>query len=426
MKKETMDFLESCKKEGIIDEYQINRAMALDKVAMDKRDLTRRNFLNLSVALMSVFLILVGVMVVYQKYNFVNPTIKLLTSGVLVVISLLGMARSKTNKNYFYLELFVAINLCAILMFIMSANMETVFRYRASTNSFLTALAMLPVFFIFETYITLIVYSFGFLTSLDPELNLVFFPIPDQAFELIIIALYVGLLIYKFIKLYKNRDNVTIYSKFFKNDVVLMFLEILIVLYIFRFCYTSSNSVEIAFVYIIMLWILVRRTTLFKGLTPLPISVDIIVYFGVIYLFVFNQAKTYNPTVVLTYHTLYYMVILLLRQKEYLEHTLGLYRIQQYFYINLFMFVFAIDRVITTNNIWFVVTIILGMFNAFIGIRFKSELHSIIGLGIIITTLVFTALKVPSTIGGVMFAVTGIIIVFANRKMLREVLKGYE
>ncbi len=423
MKKEIMDFLENCTEEGIIDEFQKSRAIALDKESTEKRDLMMKNFLNLLVALMSVFLILFGVLVIFQKYNFINPTIKLSIAGVLALISLLGIAKNKINRNYFLMEMFVAMNICAILIFIMSANMEAVFRYRAATNTYLGAVAMLPIFFAVETYISLIVFSFVFFASSVPELNLVFITTPNMVLELIITALYLILLIFKFVNLYKTNEKGAIYSKYSSKEVVLMFLEVLILLFIFRLCYVGTEKVDIVFIYLIMLWTLIRRTTLFKGLAPIPMIVDIIIFFGVIYVFVLNEASSYNPTVVLTYHTIYFLVVLLLKQRGYLDYTAGIYRLQQYFYINLFIFVFAIDRVIDANSMWFVVTICLGLFNTFVGVKYKSALYSIIGFGIIVITLVFTALNVPSTIGGVMFSLGGIIIVIINRKLFREVFK---
>ncbi len=426
MKKETIEFLEKCTREGIIDEVQKNRAFALDKEAQEKTEVTRGNFLNLTVALMSVFLMFFGIIVVYQKFNFINPIFKLTTSGILVLISLLGIAKTKVSKNYFLMELFVAINICAILMFTMSANMETAFRYKASTNNFLTALAMLPVFFAVETYIPLIVYCFVFLTSVVPELNLAFTSMPNVIFELIITLAYLLLLIYKFVSLYRDKGTMGIYSKYFSKEVILMTIEGLILLFIFRFCYLGNKTMDIVFVYIVMLWILLRRTTILKGLTPLPVAIDISVFFGIIYILLLSDAEYYNATMVLTYHTIYYLIIFLLKQRGYLEYAPVICRVQQQFYINLFMFVFAIDRILDTNNMWFVITVLLALFNTFIGIKFKSVMHSVIGFGIIITTLVFTALKIPSTMGGIMFTLAGITIAFVNRKMFREVLKGYE
>lgn len=426
MKNETKDFLQECVKEGVISEFQKNQALVFDKEQNEKKELRLKNFLNLMVALMAVYLIFFGIIVIFQQYNYVDPTVKLVVAGTFVGISLLGIAKSKINRNYFLLEVFVAMNACAILMFIMSSNMEVVFRYRATTNNFLTAVAMFPVFVVTQSYIVLIAYSFGFLASQMPELNLTFITAPNEAYELLVTALYLILLIYKFMKLYTNGDDKYIFSKYFSKNVVLIVLEILILMFIFRFCYIGTGQLDAAFIYLIMLWILIRRTAIFKDLAAMPMIIDILVFFNIIYLFVFSNPMSTNPTLVLLYHAIYYLVVLLLNQREYLDSIPTVYKLQQHFYINLFMLVFTLETVINTDKTWFVVTIILGLFNSYIGTKYKSGTQSIIGFAIIIVTLVFTTLTAPSTLSGIIFISAGLAIVYKNKEMLREVIKGNE
>ncbi len=424
MRKETKDFLENCIKEGIISEEQRNKAFAIDKVQQEKKEEILKNFLNLLVGLMVVFLILSGIIVVFQRFNFINPIVKLIIAASFLAISHIGIVRSKINKNYFLLEIFVAMNACATLMFIMSSNMETVFRYRADANSFLTAVAMFPVFALTKSYISLVVYSFGFITSSIPELNFAILTYPNEVYALGITAIYLGLLIYKFMKLYNDDNKNYEVNKYFSKHVMLIVLEVLVLLFVFRLCFIGTGKLDVVFVYLIMLWILVRRTVLFKNLVPIPMIIDIIVFFGSIYLFIFSEPMKYNPSVVLLYHALYYLVVLLLNQAGYIEQVPAIYKVQQNFYINLFLFVFTLERVIVADNTAVIVTVILGLFNSYIGLRYKSGIQSVIGFGIIMATLVFTTLTTPTTIGGTLFASAGFIIAYINRDMLREVIKG--
>ncbi len=425
MKKEIIDFLDTCTDKGIIDEFQKNRAIDLDKDVVKAKEVMIKNFLNLMVVLMSVFLTFAGMLVVFQKFNYVNPVVKLLVGGTLLIISLFGIAKSKIKENYFALEIFVAMNLCVTLMFIVSGNMETVFRYRSGANAFLTCMAMLPVFFVVESYITLIVCSVIFLTTGIPELNFAIITIPNAILELTLTAMYVVLLIYKFTRLYSYKEE-TIFSKYFSKDIVLIVLEVLILVTVFRLCYIGAGNVDIVFIYLIMCWIIIRRSSLFKGLVPIPMVLDIMIFFSTIYLFLFREPLNYEPTNVLIYHSLYYLVVLLLKQRGYLDYTPEIYKLQQHFYINLFIIVFAFSRVSNSNEMWFIITVILGLFNTFIGLRYKSAVHSIVGLSIIILTLVVTALTVPSVVGGALFIISGLVIAYINREIISEVLKDNE
>lgn len=429
MNKDINRYLNEAVEEGIITNKQ--RLDLKLKLGRDKVDRSRRmsRVGDIVLSLIFITLILSSLIMVIQYNPEINPYIGVFISAIFIIFSIYISYDAIKRNNYFLKEIALMTNALSNIMLITSLNQMMTYNYYFPDNMYIGFIMTLPLLAAVNTYISRFIIIFVFCLIRIPYLNLGYLPLYNTTIiSLITVILVVGT-VYKlamFLKSdYINSDE----SRFLSYRTRITIQEIILYLLIMKLNRIFFIYANVYTIYVIYIILLVRRSTIFKDAVEMPTIVDNLFFIYTAFFFVTNDVVIFHDIDVLVCHIIYYTVYFGLLKTDRLKNVDRVYKLQQQFYINLFLLTyiaFSLQR-INTDEIIFITAVIVGAFNVYegkVGMRLD---FMIIGLSIVVAAILFT--------GNVAYSLVMIILVmfslsFAlNRvwgKIKKEVLRDNE
>ncbi len=423
MNKNITNFINQCVGEGIITDKQ--RSMMRIKAQENYSANIVRVFKlsDLLVTMVAIILVLAGFTIMYMDENFLSVTYKTVSALTVSVISFGLLYKAKVEDNYFLREVAVLINGVATAVMIMSVNMGLDFRYRTNDNLVIAIFATLPIMAVSGTYLCMLVYSLFFYITNPPILNIMLIPYNDVNFiQILCMAIFVVVSI-RFYYRVKNIDKDYPVNEYLSPKVQCLMLEASLVILFFKVFRGNEVIVDIAFLYIVLAWLLVRRSVFFSAIDYIPKFVDDFIFLYIISYYALNQSDSFYPAYVIMYHGIYYMIYILLRQNNRLRTLSNLYLKQYNFYVNILFLSYMITNITHMQEMTIIILMAIGVCNVYLGRHYNSIFHIILGGFVVTISSIVAAYYFESLKSGLMLIVFAFFIFVLYFSRIKQVMK---
>lgn len=419
-----LDSLAEFKEKGIIDEKQLEDM----KFEIHKSEaLSRRRILklaNLTLALTVILMISISVLTAFNEPFLLESRVKIFSSLIFMSGSIFLLYGAIVRKEYFMQELFVMFNVFATICLLTSMNQLLEFRYKVPENLVFTMFAVLPVFALTETYITLFAISVMFVFGESTFLNLSVLPVSNDFYMMILCSSYIIMLGFKYIMTIKQADMEICQSEYISNRAQRIIIEVLMTLYFLKIVSTSTNGINPIFIYIIFTVLLFRRSSYFEKIKYFPDVIDNVLFIALSLIYIEVNPTESGILFILSYHIIYYLIYFLLNERGVLETIPKTYIVRQQFYLNLIFIVYLIIPLEIIRENWYILTMTIGLFNVYIAKKTRSVVNIFLGFGLIAFTIIETGIRNLTLESSVNLMVLGLCVIIGNFNNFRQGVRG--
>lgn len=393
MNKDMNTYLNEAVEEGIITNKQ--RLELKLKLGRDKIDNGRRMSRIADLVLSLIFVIIVlssAIMIIYNNPNS-NAFISIFISLIFIIGSIFICFDAVRKNNYFLKEIAVMTNALSNVMLATSIGLIMSYNYYFPDNVYIGFLVTLPLLFVIDTYISKFIVIFGFCIIRTPYLNLSFFPLYNTTvISIITLMLMIGTIYKISVFLANNNNNNCDEGRFLSFKARITIQEILLYILLMKMNRIFFGNHNIFIIYSIYIILLIRRTSIFKQAVQLPIIFDSLFFIYTVFFFARFDVDVKNDMNILVCHTIYYAIYFTLLKNNKLSNVDRFYKIQQQFYINIFLLTYILFNLenVDTHKYIFILSVITGIFNVYQG---KVEMrlgYVILGLTIVILAIMIT------------------------------------
>lgn len=421
-------YLNEAVEEGIITNKQ--RLELKLKLGRDKVDNGRRmsRVGDLVLAIIFIILIMSSCIMLITNNNSENNFVGIVFSVVCVMGSIFVAYDSIRKNNYFLKELAVVTNALSNIMLVTSFNQIMTYDYYFPDNIYIGCIMTLPLFLVINTYISKLMVIVVFCIFRVPYFNLAYTPLYNTTLVSIITICITIVTAYKLGVFLKREDN-DVEARFLTLKMRIALQEIALWLLIMKINRIFLGDENIIIIYTIYIILLIRRSSVFKNALEMPIIIDNIFFIYTVFFFARFDVDVWHEWDILLCHIIYYVVYFSLLKNDKLKDVDKIYKVQQQFYINLFLLTYIIFNLQHSYNqeYLFLILILVGIFNVYqgkVGMRLEFV---VIGLLIVLIALVFTA-SVAYSLATIIIIILSLLFVLQKvwRKIKEEVLRDNE
>lgn len=392
MSNDMNQYLNEAVEEGIITSKQ--RLDLKLKLGRDRVDNGRRmaRVGDLVLAIIFIALIMSSFIMIIRNYKNVSTAISITFSVMCMLGTIFIVYDSIRKNNYFLKEVAIIASVFSNIMFVTAFNRIISFDYYFPDNIYIGCLMTLPLMLVIHTYIARLLVIMVFCIFRVPYFNFSLVPLYNTTIVTIVViiaSVATAKILYDFL----NTDEDPEEARFLTLKSRIAIQEAIVWLLVMKFNRIFLSTENLYIIYLIYIMLLIRRSSIFKNSYEMPMILDNIFFIYSAIFFVRHDVKVFHDWDILVCHIIYYATYWGLQKTDRLRNVDRIYKVQQQFYINLFLFMYIVFELQDTNSqqYLFAICVLVGIFNVYqgkVGMRLEFV---VLGLIIVLMALIYTA-----------------------------------